>query len=338
MSFTKIMTVEEMQDRQKWLEMRRTGLGGSEAAVVVFGRTYHQTIFSLWLDKTGQMERSDDDVDEDAKERMMWGQRSEAMIAEEFSARTGKKLQRCGMLRSNEYPFMIADVDRLVIGENAILEIKTTAAWNKEDWEDNSVPDNYILQGLHYLIVTGAETCYFACLLGGQKMVIRELHREDYEEDIDALIEAERNFWEKYVEPKRLPEVDGSEVCKAVLQKLYKGGDDEALDLDGSIDAEIDNLMDLKAQIKKLETMALERENKVRLIMGDHEYGRSPKYNVKFSSQYTRTSFDSKQFAKDYPDLYERYKRVSNYRMLRIRESVMRRKEREKEERKSLNG
>ena len=97
----------------------------------MFGKSFGQTLFSLWLDKTGQLEKSDDDFDADAKERMLWGQRSESMIAEEFTARTGKKLIRCGMLRSNEHPFMIADVDRLVVGENAIVEIKTTAAWNK---------------------------------------------------------------------------------------------------------------------------------------------------------------------------------------------------------------
>ena len=90
MSFTKIMTVEQMQDRDKWLELRRTGIGGSEAAVVVFGKSFGQTLFSLWLDKTGQLEKSDDDFDADAKERMLWGQGSETMIAEEFTARTGK--------------------------------------------------------------------------------------------------------------------------------------------------------------------------------------------------------------------------------------------------------
>lgn len=333
MSFTKIMTVEQMQDRDKWLELRRTGIGGSEAAVVVFGKSFGQTLFSLWLDKTGQLEKSDDDFDADAKERMLWGQRSESMIAEEFTARTGKKLIRCGMLRSNEHPFMIADVDRLVVGENAIVEIKTTAAWNKEEWAEDCVPDSYVLQALHYLAVTGADTCYFACLLGGQKMVTRELHREDHEEDIEALIEAERNFWENYVACKKLPDVDGTDTCTECLKKLYKGGDEEAIDLDGSIDAEIDNLMDLKAQIKRLETMAQERENKVRLLMGDHEYGRSPKYNVKYSSNFTKTGFNSKQFAKDYPDLYEKYRTENRYRRLLIRESVARKKEREK-----LNG
>ena len=333
MSFTKIMTVEQMQDREKWLELRRTGIGGSEAAVVVFGKSFGQTLFSLWLDKTGQLERTDDDFDEDAKERMLWGQRSEVMIAEEFTARTGKKLIRCGMLRSNEHPFMIADVDRLVVGENAIVEIKTTAFWNKDEWADDCVPDSYILQSLHYLAVTGAETCYFACLLGGQKMVIRELYREDYEDDIEALIEAERNFWENYVTCKKLPDVDGSDTCKECLLKLYKGGDEEAAELDGSIDAEIDNLFDLKAQIKKLQTMADERENKVRLLMENHEFGRSPKYNISYKSSFTKAGFNTKQFAKDYPDLYARYRTENRYRRLLIRESVARRKEREK-----LNG
>ena len=329
MSVTKIMTVEEMQDRRKWLEMRRTGIGGSDAAVVV-GLNAYQTLFSLWMDKTGQT----DIEDEEGAELPDWieaGIRSEKMIAEWFEDKTGKKLQRCGMLRSNEHPFMIADVDRLVVGENAIVEIKTTASWNKDEWAEDSIPDTYWAQIQHYMSVGGWEKCYVVCLVGGRELVIREVERND--EDIEALVEAERNFWENYVIPKKLPDVDGTETCKQALQKMYKGGDDDAIELDGSIDAEIDNYFALKEQIKKLEAMALERENKVRMLMEDHEFGRSPKYNISYKSGYARTGFNSKQFAKDHEKLYEQYKTVTTSRRLYIRESVARRKEREK-----LNG
>ena len=315
MSFTKIMTVEQMQDREKWLELRRTGIGGSDAAVVV-GLNKYRSLFALWTDKTGQSDL-EEERSADAEEKMMWGRRFEDDIADEFSKRTGKKLQRCGMLRSNEYPFMLADVDRIVVGENAIVEIKTTASWNKDQWEGDSVPDSYYCQCQHYMAVGDWDKCYLVCLLGGQKLVIKELERSD--EDIEALIEAEEDFWENYVVPKRIPSVDGTDSCRDCLHKLYKGGDKETFMLDGSLDAILDNRKALKEQIKQLETMVQEIENKICLEMEDHEKGQTLKYKISYPSR-TRTNFNSKQFKEDHKDLFKKYSSSSTYRSLTIKE------------------
>ena len=55
MSVTKVMTIEEMANHKKWLETRRTGIGGSDAAVVV-GLNKYRSLFSLdgqdWAERT----------------------------------------------------------------------------------------------------------------------------------------------------------------------------------------------------------------------------------------------------------------------------------------------
>ena len=56
------------------------------------------------------------------------GTKNEANIADWFQEETGKKVKRLGTLQSRGYPFMLANVDRTVIGENAGLEIKTAAS------------------------------------------------------------------------------------------------------------------------------------------------------------------------------------------------------------------
>ena len=314
MSVTKIMTIEEMANHKKWLETRRTGIGGSDAAVVV-GLNKYRSLFSLWMDKTGQSELEEERTPE-AEEKMMWGRRFEDDIADEFSKRTGKKLQRCGMLRSNEYPFMLADVDRLVVGENAIVEIKTTASWNKDEWEGDNVPDSYFCQIQHYLSVGGWDKCYLVCLIGGQKMVVKEVERSD--DDIEALVEAEKEFWEEYVVPKKIPSVDATETCRGCLQKLYKGGEKEEFLLDGKFDADLDNRMALKEQIKQLEAMVQEIENKICLEMENHEKGQTLKYKISYPSR-TRTNFKSKEFKADYKALFEQYSTTSTYRPLTIK-------------------
>lgn len=51
-----IMTVEEMQDRSKWLEMRKSGIGGSEAAAIV-GLNPWKSAFQLWMERQGRLNR-----------------------------------------------------------------------------------------------------------------------------------------------------------------------------------------------------------------------------------------------------------------------------------------
>ena len=56
MSVTMLMTSAEMQaegGREKWLELRKNGIGGSDAGVVV-GVNPWKNRFQLWMEKTGQ--------------------------------------------------------------------------------------------------------------------------------------------------------------------------------------------------------------------------------------------------------------------------------------------
>lgn len=314
MSCELIMTVEEMQDRSKWLEMRKTGIGGSDAAVIV-GLSKWKSPWDLWLEKTGQSTDTEEDDDEKKQNRLFFGTESEEMIAKWFTMKTGKKLRKSGMLRNNEHPFMIADIDRLVVGENAIVEIKTTSTYNADEWKDGKVPPQYIVQGLHYMGVGGYDRCYFICLIGGQDVVVATLERDD--EEIEALIKAEKYFWEHNVIAKELPEVDGSNACAMAISEHFKGGGKEAVDLEGDFDLLCRDLTVLKEDKKKLEAVISEKENKLKVRMGNEEFGRSAKFNVYFKTA-NRNAFNSKQFEKDYPELYQKYIKTTSYRSLRV--------------------
>lgn len=320
MSATLVLTWEQCQDRKLWASERLKGIGGSDAGIIL-GLNKWKSQWDLWLEKTGQVEIEEDESDEKRQNRLFFGTESEEMIAKWFTRKTGKKLRRCGMLRNNENPFMIADVDRLVVGENAIVEIKTTSAYNKEEWMDEEVPPQYIIQGLHYMAVGGYDRCYFVCLIGGQEPVIVPLERDDYE--IEALIEAEKYFWEHNVIAKELPDVDGSNACAKAIAEHFKGGGTEAEELDGEYDLLCRDLTALKEDKKKLEIVIAEKENKLKVRLGNSEFGRSAKFNVYFKTA-NREAFNSKQFQKDYPELYSKYLKTTSYRSLRVRVSQAR--------------
>ena len=173
-----IMTVKQMQDRDAWLKMRMAGIGGSDAGTIV-GDNPWKSSYALWLEKTGQI------VPEDIsdKEPVYWGTALEDIVAKEFTKRTGKRVRRCGTMQNTKKRWMLANVDRLIIGEQAGLECKTTNAFNYKEWQDDGLPNSYYWQCQHYMLCTGLPMWYIAVLIGGQHYDFKPVPRND--EDID---------------------------------------------------------------------------------------------------------------------------------------------------------
>ena len=105
------MTIKQMQDRKAWLNLRKEGLGGTDAAVIM-GMSKFKTLHRLWAEKTGRFQPEELSNDE----AVHFGAVLEEVVAEEFTIRTGKKVKKHGLLRSMEHPWMLASVDRILIG------------------------------------------------------------------------------------------------------------------------------------------------------------------------------------------------------------------------------
>lgn len=147
-----VLAKNSEMSRDEWLIERRKGIGGSDASIIL-GLNKWKTPFELWLDKTGQVP-----VSESQSEAAYFGSLLEDIVAKEFEIRSGKKVRRKkAILRHPEYNFILANVDRMIVGEKAILECKTTSAYNLKEWEDEEIPESYIVQVQHYLGVLGPE-------------------------------------------------------------------------------------------------------------------------------------------------------------------------------------
>ncbi len=126
--------------RVEWLDARRNSIGGSDVAGIL-GMTDYSSPLKVYLDKKGL---GNDDEDSEAA---FHGRELEAYVARLFTLKTGKKVRRCNyILIHPEYPFMTADIDRFVIGEDTFLECKTANEYLKDEWEGDKVPDAYIAQ------------------------------------------------------------------------------------------------------------------------------------------------------------------------------------------------
>lgn len=293
-----ILSVKDAEDHEKWLEARALGIGGSDAAVIM-GMNPYKSPYQLWLEKTGQVGAPD----LSDNQYVYWGTKNEANIADWFQEETGKKVKRLGTLQSREYPFMLANVDRTVIGENAGLEIKTAGVSQYRKWKDDEIPDAYYCQCLHYMAVTGADYWYIAVLLGGNEAKWKRIERN--EEDIKTLIEAEKEFW-NLVQTKTAPPVDGSDSCAAALSAQYKGGDPNfSVVLQPSAEDVIESLENDKAIMDALRKQITEKENRLKALLGNAEEGTTDHYRVLWKTQAGRSSVPLAKIKKQAPDIYQ---------------------------------
>lgn len=297
-----IMTVPEMQDRDKWLAVRNTGIGGSDAGAIL-GLNKYKGPMAVYLEKTGQVEPEDISK----KPAVIAGQMLEPVVARMFEEATGKKVRRMGTLQSLENPWMHANPDRVIIGENAGLEIKTGGAWSKGLWADDNIPDSYYIQCLHYIAVTGADRWYIAAWLGGQDFVTRTIDRR--EDEINELIKEEAKFWDR-VQNRQPPEVDGSFSCGEGLKQLYK---DEFHDSEIELSEEVGQLFDEYDNIQKLIKADKEHEqgikNQFMATLQNNQVGWYGNRRVTWKAPKPSEGIRLSEIKKEAPDLYEALKK-----------------------------
>lgn len=298
-------------NHDEWLEIRKKYIGGSDAAAVV-GLNSFSSPYTVWADKLGKLPPKEDN------EAMRLGRDLEDYVAKRFTEQTGKKVRRKNfILWNSDYPFAHANVDRLIVGENAGLECKTTSVLNLKNFKNGEFPENYYVQCMHYMAVTGYKKWYLAVLILGKEFKVFEIERD--EDEIKALMEAEREFW-TYVENGEPPMIDGSEATTNTIKTvLAESNDDTPVNL-FAYDSTLEQYIALSKQIKELENLRDEMANKVKVFMDSSAKGESDKYKVSFASS-LRQSFDSKRFAKDNPniDLSDYYK-TSTYRTFKVNE------------------
>ncbi|EAC3886543.1 YqaJ viral recombinase family protein [Listeria monocytogenes] len=291
-----ILTSIKDMDRTQWLLTRRQGIGGSDAGIIM-GLNKYKTAFELWLDKTGQIL-----PDESAGEAAYWGNQMEEVVAKEFEKRTGKKVRRSNMMYQHpEHDFMLANVDRFIVGEDALLECKTASAYLAKEWESDEVPATYLVQIQHYLAVTGKSKAYVAVLIGGNKFIWKEIERD--EELINQIIAFELDFWETNIKGHVAPELDGSSAAEKYLKDRFAKSEDKQIILPKTFNEYLTERANLERDIKLLETRKKEIDNNIKGHMESAEKALSDNYEVSWKSM-TSKRVDTKKLKEKFSDIY----------------------------------
>lgn len=295
---------------EEWLRYRKMGISGTDAGSIC-GLNPYRSAMQVFIDKTT------DTTEEIDNEAMKQGRDLEEYVAQRFCEMTGKKVRRANAIFSNdEYPWMLANFDRLIVGERTGLECKTVSAYGADKWRDGAVPMHYLLQCQHYLAVSGYDAWYIAALILGKEFIIRKIERD--EELISDLIKIEKHFWENYVLAGVMPNPDGSKSADEFLSQYFgMAKKDSAIELVG-FDARLERRDAIIQEVAKLQKEQSLIEQEIKMYMEDNETAVSDHYKVSWSNV-DSTRFDTKRFKMEKPELYKEYAMTSTSRRFQIK-------------------
>lgn len=318
--FTKGMTKEQ------WLLERRNGIGGSDAGAVM-GLNKWASPLTVYLDKKGLNHFAGNQ----STERGSW---LEEPIREKAKEALGVMIEECPyMFTSATHPFMSANIDGLVYIQeekeiNGISlsglgghEIKTTQ--RGDGFSEHEVPDSYFAQVQHYMAVLDLPWFILSAYCIDRHAFCHYVIQRD-DAFISRLIEAEKDFWENFIEKGIMPAPSGIDAESDAINALFTGCattlilDSEAESMSAEyllINSQMKDLEKRKTQLcesLKLKIIAQQKDevSKAQAIAGN--------YKISFSKS-VRRSVDTDRLKKD--GLYEQYCKESESSMFRVTES-----------------
>lgn len=308
---TEVLNTKDMT-HEEWLKARQSGVGGSDAGTIL-GVNKWKSKTQLFFEKVNPELKQQVD-----NEFIYWGNVLEDVVAKEFEARTGKKVRKNNkMLRHPEHEFMLANLDRVIVGEKALLECKTTSQYNIDQWKDDEIPASYLCQIQHYMAVTGYEKAYIAVLCGGNQFIWKEVPRDD--ELIGIIINAEKDFWYNNVLVGVIPEIDGSDATKDFLNHMYKDIDETEVQLSDDVETLLTALEQVKQEEKELKELKTQYENKIKHILGNNLAGKTSGYQITWKPQ-VRKTLDTKKIREIYGEQLDPYYKETETRVLKIKQ------------------
>ena len=150
--------VKAEQRSPEWFALRADGITATDVSVIA-GVNPYKTPYQLWAEKLGKY--TPDPVGPAAVRGILL----ENAVADFYEMETGRELRRSnGVVRLKELPWVMASLDRTIVGEEGLVEIKTSTS---PRWSLHPVPPEVVAQVQWQMFVTAAPWVDIAVLLGG---------------------------------------------------------------------------------------------------------------------------------------------------------------------------
>lgn len=316
---------------EKELEARRKGIGGSDVVSVLSLEPYGCAT-KLYYDKTGVKADFDD-----INPHMERGIYLEDIVCSIYSGQTGNLITRLENVESKDHSFMLANVDRIISSADdegyyaegqGVLEVKCP---NRDAFlriQREGIPEAYILQGQHYMYVTGKKWMEYAIFCADLwKLEVIPVMRD--EELINMIIQAEENFWTKVMEreqPDRLELED--KRCKKCNWRLHcwkSEWEDQAEEYfdeyeecdDRDFVLMIEEHKENLNLLKEAKVFVKASKKKLQSIIGDRKKLKCDEGKVCFQWE-TKTVMNATKLKKENPDIAKKYEYESGSKPLRF--------------------
>lgn len=282
-------------DRNEWLQLRREGIGASDAAGVLgVGRPNWSSPVSVFTDKLLPVEEEE----EGGKEWLYWGKRLEPIIIEQFGIETGRTVEPDGaLLRSKKHPFMQCTLDaRQWDTSGHSSDIFPVLDWCPLEVKNSrfpitEIPHDYWVQMQHQLAVTGCGQGAFAVLIMGSQFFWADVPRDD--EFIDSvLLPTCEAFWKVVENRGPTPPIDATKATLDAIKRRFPNDFGTSIALDGvytDLTLKRENIQD---EIKALKAQQQDIDNKIKYAIGDNSFGVLPngrKYTYKANKKGVRS-------------------------------------------------
>lgn len=293
-----------LQITQDVTKNRNLYIGGSDIAAVM-GRSRYKTPYRLWCEKTGRIDSTVSNL-----EAVHFGTELEEFVAQTFSKRSGKTVRRAPKgYQHADYPYMVAHVDRLITGSDELLECKTCSAYKLAEWV-NDIPQEYIMQVIWYLGITGRKRGWIACLIGGQKFDYKAI---DFDSELfDLMVDKAKKFYQMVQDdtpPLLMP--DDSDT----LGEVYAEHSDD-MELNQDLNDRVSYLQELKMHRDDINKEIKEIETELKATIADKAGFLTDKYKVTWKLQTTR-KLDTDRIKQEIKDI-DNYYLSQQFRVLRV--------------------
>lgn len=315
------------------LVARKSRVGASEVAAILGMPTFAgHNAYSVWLDKTSQLEEDATPPDHIAAGTML-----EPSILNWAESRYGD-LERDVVVHDPSGAPIASTLDARIIASGRPVEAKTSGItgpihgqWGEPGTDE--VPDGYVIQCMTQLLCTGSDVCHLVALLGGRGFV--EYTIIAHEALMQTIRDVAVDFFERYVENRhdprgewgdRLREVHGLAIvgdpCEPMLgdmQQLRRveGKSITASDEQAELFYQWDEARRTRLDAKKTEDQLLAQ---CLAVAGDAEAVRLPDGST-FTYRQQRGADSIDRAAMKEAGVYEQFARPNTYRVARFKKA-----------------
>lgn len=257
------------KDKAEWLKIRRRNINSTEISCL-FGASPYKTELELWHEI-----KSGDNFQLEESERMRWGNRLEAAIAEGVAEDKGWKVEP--FKEYIEVPDLRigSSFDYKIISEpEAILEIKNVDGlqfnnvWEVDEDGEIEAPLHIEFQVQWQMLISGLNRAYIAALKGGNEVHIIE---RDVDQNVcKAMIDAVKRFW-KSIDDNKPPTPDFERDAEFISKMYSHAEPNKTMDADERINNLAEKYKELADQEKQIKAQKDAAKAEILTIIDDAE-------------------------------------------------------------------